>query len=197
MLHGSLLRLSSDVYVPAEDSFLLASHVLRRARGRVLDVGTGSGVQAVLAAQQADSVLGVDVNKEALTLAKQNALHNGVHEKCEFRHSNLFSGIKSSEKFDFMVFNPPYLPTSPEELTAGIVDAAWNGGKDGRKVIDPFLEGFGKHLKNGGELLMLHCDLADTQKTLRALHNKGFGVRLLEEREVFPEVLSVISAFKK
>lgn len=196
MVHGRCLSLSRDVYSPAEDSFLLASHVLRRARGKVLDVGTGSGVQAVLAASKADKVVAVDINEKALRLAKKNAKANRVLRKCDFRHGNLFSTVKKGEKFDVIVCNPPYLPTGENDNVSGPIDSAWNGGADGRKVIDPFLEDFDAHLAHGGELLLLHCHLADTSKTIKILHKKGFSVSILEDYAVPGEILTVLLAHR-
>lgn len=176
---------------------LLAHHVAylcKERGGRVLDMGTGTGIQAIIAAKYAEKVVGIDVNERALEVAMENARLNEVSERCEFRKGNLFSPLKKEERFDLIIFNPPYLPTSKEEVTAGILDAAWNGGPDGRRVIDPFIEQFDRYLNDDGALLLLHCHLADTERTIDMLRKKGFDVRVLEEVEVFPERLSVIYA---
>lgn len=186
----------NEVYEPSDDSLILAHHVdylVKEIGGEVLDVGTGSGIQAIIAAKYADRVVGVDINERALEVAAENAELNGVADRCEFRKGDLFSPIRKNERFDLIIFNPPYLPTS-EEVTTGILDAAWNGGEDGRKVIEPFIQQFGKFLKNDGTLLLLHCHLADTERTIAELRKKGFGVKVLEEVEVFPERLSVLYA---
>lgn len=183
-----------DVYGPSDDSFLLQKHVSRLSRGRVLDVGTGCGIQAIAAAKKADSVLAIDINESALRCAKENAERNGSAGKIAFLQSDLFSEIPPSEKFDLIIFNPPYLPTKKSEKTSGVLDAAWNGGKDGRKVIGRFLRQFPPHLAKGGSLLMLHCDLADTEKTVQILLNKGFKVEIADELSVPGEKLSVLHA---
>lgn len=190
------LRLSvlRDVYEPSDDSFLLMRHVPRFSRGRVLDVGTGCGIQAIAAAEKAERILATDINPHALECARENAKANGVLEKIEFRKSDLFERIGADERFDLIVFNPPYLPTTEEETTSGPLDAAWNGGRDGRRVIDRFLRSFARHLAEGGELLLLHCDLADTDKTVRVLRGRGFEVEVLEEQKVPGERLSVLLA---
>ena len=58
-----------EVYRPAEDSHLLSKHVNRLVHGEVLDMGTGSGIQAITAAlkQEVESVVAVDINPKALT----------------------------------------------------------------------------------------------------------------------------------
>jgi len=184
----------SDVYKPSDDSFLLAKHVPRFSKGSVLDVGTGCGIQAIAAAKKAKSVLAIDISDSALECAKENATAAGLEKKIEFKKSDLFSKLLPSEKFDLIIFNPPYLPTTKTQATRGILDAAWNGGKDGRKVIGRFLREFPHHLAPGGSLLILHCDLADTGKTIRKLKSAGFSVSILQEIRVPGEKLSVLHA---
>lgn len=197
---AGLMRVFSvhpDVYNPSDDSFLLAKHVAGFSRGRVLDMGTGCGIQALAAAEKADSVLAVDINAHAIECARKNAKACGLSNKIKFRKSDLFSDISPSEKFDLIIFNPPYLPTSPEEKTRGPLDAAWNGGKDGRKVIDCFLKQFARHLAEDGSLLLLHCDLAGTGKTIKFLEKAGFSISILGEKSVPGELLSVLLATKQ
>ena len=92
------------IYEPGEDSFLLAKYVEKFAKGNVLDIGTGSGVQAENALKFSKDVLAVDIDKKAVSYVKKR----GVKAKV----SDLFSNVKG--KFDLIIFNPPYLPD--EEL---------------------------------------------------------------------------------
>ena len=89
-------------------SHLLGQAVLDEVRpgDRVLDMGTGSGVNAVLAAANAHRVLAVDINPYALDAARANAERNGVADRVEVRHSDVFSAV--DETFDVMVFDPPF-----------------------------------------------------------------------------------------
>lgn len=77
-------------------SDLLGKAVLAEVKGgdRVLDMGTGSGVNAVLAASKAAEVLAVDINPHALAAARDNALRNGVADRVEVRRSNVFSNLR-------------------------------------------------------------------------------------------------------
>jgi len=183
-----------DVYLPSDDSLLLSEFVPRFSRGDVLDVGTGCGVQAVIAAKKAKSVLAIDVNPSALSCAKENALLNKLQKKISFRESDLFSAIKWNETFDLIIFNPPYLPTSPAERVQGPLNAAFDGGPDGRMVIDRFLGEFFSHLKLNGDVLLLHCHLADTAKTVFSLSEIGLEVETLKTIKAGNEELSVIHA---
>src|SRR3989344_3174581 len=80
-----------SVYEPREDSLLLAKSIALFARGNVLDMGTGSGIQAITAAQQknVDTVLAVDVNKQALAYAKEQ----NKSSKITYQYSDLFQAI--------------------------------------------------------------------------------------------------------
>ena len=196
-IRGKRVCVGRDVYRPSDDTELLAQFVPHYAKGYALDMGTGCGIQAILAAGKAAKVLAVDINPFALECAKVNAKLNNAFSKIEFRLSDLFSAIPRSEKFDLIIFNPPYLPTSPSEAASGPIDAAWNGGRTGRKVISRFLRSFATHLKPRGALLMLHADLADTEKTVKVLESKGFRVRKITEIKAGNETLSVLLALRR
>ena len=85
-----------DVYRTAEDSYLLAKHVGLLVSGNVLDMGTGSGIQAVTAAlkHEVASVLAVDINPEALRVAEKRAYDAGVFRKISLLLSDLFDEVK-------------------------------------------------------------------------------------------------------
>ena len=70
-----------DVYEPAEDSFLFAENLDVKEGERVLDVGTGCGMLAVIAAKRAGGVVAVDLNPFAIRCAKSNSTLNGVQRQ--------------------------------------------------------------------------------------------------------------------
>jgi methylase of polypeptide subunit release factors len=90
---------------------LLAALTVRRPARRTLDVGTGNGVQALLAARHSAQVVATDVNPRALAFAAFNAAVNGV-DGIEFRPGSLLEPV-AGEHFDLVVSNPPYV-ISPE-----------------------------------------------------------------------------------
>lgn len=147
------------VYEPQEDSFLLKEFVARYARGNVLDMGTGSGIQAREAAHSAkvSRVLAVDIDKGSLAYAKKHS--NGKwHRKISWLHSDLFSKVppkKYAHTFDTIIFNPPYLP---QEGRFRHIDL--EGGKEGHETIARFLEGASHYLKKDGQILLVFSSLA-------------------------------------
>lgn len=192
------LSCSRETYLPCDDSFLLAAAAADYARGDVLDMGTGSGIQGIIAAGKAKSVLFADISPQALACARKNAEANRATKKCKCRfvETDLFQSIPKTKKFDVILFNPPYLPTKPSEKVKGAINSAWDGGRDGRKVIDPFLEAFPAHLKTGGALLLLSCHLPGTNKTLKKLKQLGFKTQIAGRARAGNERLSVIHAGK-
>ncbi len=159
-LYGLQIKTSENIYEPAEDTFLLISALQKMdlKNKAILEIGTGSGIIALFLSKKAKSVLAVDINPEAVKCAKENAKINGINNM-EFRKSDLFSNIK--EKFDLIVFNPPYLPN--ELLTK---DIALDGGEDGRKTIGRFLKEAPKFLNRGGKIILLESSLSKYEKTL-------------------------------
>ena len=92
-------------------SLTLADLTVRRPVERALDMGTGCGIQAMLAASHAGRVIGTDVNERALAFAELNAALNGI-ENVEFRTGSFFEPVEG-ETFGLVVSNPPYV-ISPE-----------------------------------------------------------------------------------
>jgi SAM-dependent methyltransferase len=89
----------------------LANLTVRRRVSRALDLGTGNGIQALLAARHADRVVATDVNERALAYARFNVELNGA-TNVELRKGSLLEPV-AGESFDLVVANPPYV-ISPE-----------------------------------------------------------------------------------
>ena len=146
-----------NIYYPREDSYMLASAVQRFAKGEMLDLGAGSGIQGIVAAKSGCRVTFADIDPAAIAAARQNAAANRVTGT--FIVSDMFSNVPN--RFDVISFNPPYLPSD------SIKELALDGGKDGRRFINKFLSGFREHLKPGGFALLVessfnkwHIDLS-------------------------------------
>lgn len=147
------LKYKDSVYEDREDSWLLQSEVAKRAKGLILDVGTGTGIQALTAAQADAKVLATDVNFTACKLATANAKLNKL--KFSVLCTDLLAAIKPSVKFDLIIFNPPYLPPEAPQ------DIAWSGGAD---FIIKFLKQAKRHLKKDGRILLVWSSLTQLKK---------------------------------
>ena len=184
---GLKIKLHPQVYEPAEDTFLLARNLKVKEGDIALDVGTGTGIIALLMARKARFVLGVDVNPIAVELAKENAKINGI-TNVQFKLSNLFENVTG--KFDIITFNAPYLPGEPEEP----IDLALVGGKTGREVLDSFLEQFDNYLHEKGVVQIVQSSITGIEETLRKLESKGFTTEITAKERYFFEEIVVISA---
>lgn len=133
------------------DSYWLSRVIVNRLHGEVLDLCTGSGIQAILAAKTAKKVVAVDIDASALEFAKFNAYLNEVNEIIEFREGDLYTTLQEDEKFDYILSNPPFIPI-PEEMMFPICG---NGGIDGKKIVNRIMEGYNTYLKDGGRGIMI------------------------------------------
>ena len=172
------------VYQPAEDSGLLAEAAIEAAHGRVLEVGTGSGwVAAQVAAERGLDVVGSDLNPHAARQARDRGVEGVVADLCSpFR----------AGAFDTVCFNPPYLPTDPDNKWDDWMEHALSGGESGRELIEPFLAGVGRVLSPGGTVLLLVSSLTGYDEVLALAEDAGFTHAVVVE-ESFPfETLTVL-----
>jgi release factor glutamine methyltransferase len=163
------------VYHPEADTLLLLRCALREVRpeDRVLEVGTGSGFIARELSSLAGSVVATDINPHAVANARQMGV--------ECIRNDLFSGICAH--FDLVIFNPPYLPTRPEERLDDWLEYALDGGPDGRVQIARFIEGVSRVLAPGGRVLLLVSSLTGIDEVRKLFAAAGL-ISLVMETEV-------------
>lgn len=188
----TLYQIHPQVYQPAEDTYLLADNLQVNRMSRVLEIGTGTGIIAIIAAKRASKVIATDINPHAIDCAVKNIITNKTYN-VELRKGNLFEPVEG-EKFDLILFNTPYLPSSTDEKSDDELDAAWNGGLDGREVIDRFLEEVTDYLNPDGKVQMVQSSLSDNKKTLKKFEDLGFKASITACEKCFFEEIVVISA---
>jgi len=184
------IKTCKNVYEPAEDTFLLADNLDVREGDRVLEIGTGTGLVAIRASEKGD-VTATDVNPAAVKCTQENAIINGV--ELTVLQGDLFDPVEG-KKFDVIIFNTPYLPATGDDATGDVLDLAWNGGPDGRMVIDRFLDEVPAHLKPGGRVQLVQSSLSDTEKTLQKLADMGFDASVTASERYFFEEIVLITA---
>jgi release factor glutamine methyltransferase len=169
--------MDSSIYEPSDDSYLLEKHVKKYAKGKVLEIGTGSGILAKAAFKKTKDVLAVDINPEAVKHVKSL----GIKAVC----SDLFSKVEG--KFDLIIFNPPYLPFERNEDKATALQVA--GGKKGHEIIEKFLKQAKKHLEKNGIILLLFSSLSGDIEGIMAKQEYKFNK--IDEKLLFFEKLYV------
>lgn len=178
-----LVRLPA-VYPPSEDSMLLADAVAAERLGgaRVLDLCTGSGVVAVAAMRAgAEHVVAVDVSRRAVLAARLNLW--GSRGRSRVRRGDLFAAVPDGE-YDLIVSNPPYVPSKHAALPTRGAARAWDGGRDGRSVVDRICDQAPARLRPGGRILLVHSDVADPARTIDRLERTGLDVAVVARRDV-------------
>jgi len=198
-----VLKTHPLVYEPGEDSILLMENLVDVRGKKVLDMGTGTGIQAINALKRGCEIaLGVDINPYAIRLSRENAELNKVDREGFFFQSDLFKNIDwimeelGIDRFDVILFNAPYLPTSQEERLEGYINYAFDGGVDGREVIDRFISEAGRYLKRGGVIQIVQSSLTGERRTLDMLERYGFKGEKSASIRFFFEEIQVITARK-
>jgi release factor glutamine methyltransferase len=172
------------VYQPAEDTYLLLKVSMAEARGsdKVLEVGCGSGLISRNLVPRVRDVLATDINPFAVSMVKEYGI--------PVIRADLFRGIKA--EFDLVIFNPPYLPTSEEEKTAGWMNFALDGGDSGRETIKRFFEDLGSHLTPGGRALILLSSLTGIAEVEKMAYGLRFDVSVMAIEKHFFEQLYIL-----
>ncbi len=198
VFEGLSFSIPDDVYQPSEDSFMLAK-AASKAKGDVLEVGCGSGIAslACASANPKNNVFGIDISDSAVKCARENAKKNNIanarFDNRDFFKTDIFGGLNS---FDSILFNPPYLPTEYNEKLEGPLNFAFDGGKDGRKILDPFLARFDRFLKPGGSLFLVQSTLNNPKKTEKKLKALSYKTKTVEKEDFFFESVFIIKATK-
>lgn len=173
-----------DIYSLSDDSFLL-SNILKKnipsllkinKELKVLEIGIGSGIQIKTLKSLGvlkKNILGVDINSDAVSYCKKLGF-NCIK-------SNLFEKVK--EKYDLIIFNPPYLPENKDEPKNS--QTATTGGKKGGEIINRFLEESKKYLKKNGKIFLLVSNLT------KGIELKNWKKKVIGKKKLFFEELMV------
>jgi ribosomal protein L3 glutamine methyltransferase len=196
-LAGESFYVDERVIIPRSHIAELLPSLRRRDAKRVLDLCTGSGCLAILAARQfrqAD-VDAVDLSPGALAVARKNVARHRLGRRVHLKRSNLFSALRDV-RYDLIITNPPYVGAKamdalPPEFRHE-PRMALAGGADGLDLVARILAGAPPHLVPEG---LLVCEIGDgkaaVQRRFRSLKlewlkNEVFAVK----REALPHAPS-------
>ena len=165
-------RLAPDHVLGAGGASLtLAQVTVRTPVGRVLDLGTGCGIQALHAARHARAVVGTDISRRALGFAAFNAAldaafdeasgpaagaahHGPATGRVELREGSMLEPV-AGERFDLVVSNPPFVIT-PRAAGGALPDYEYrDGGRSGDDLVRDLVTGVGAVLEPGGVAQLL------------------------------------------
>ena len=146
----------------------------------VLDMGTGSGIGAIVAAQWADRVVAVDINPSATECALTNVCLHGLSHQIDIRTGNLFAPV-AGERFDVVLFNPPYFhgtPATPLEMAFFATD-----------IASEFARNLAQHLTATGVSLLLLSSRGDISGFVHALRRQKYRLAVVAEKTYITEKL--------
>ncbi len=175
---GLRFQVNEYVLIPRQDTEILVEEAMRYLHDgmRILDLCTGSGciLLSLLHYSNDCEGVGVDISREALQVAAQNAELLGI--KADFLKSDLYE--KVTGKFDLLVSNPPYIerkviPTLMEEVREYDPYIALDGGEDGLDFYRRIIGGAQDYLKRGGQILM-EIGSGQAQAVSELLREAGF-----------------------
>jgi release factor glutamine methyltransferase len=176
----------TEVYDPAEDSRLLAEEAVEGVEtgDLALDVGTGSGYVGHRVEEETGAdVVASDLNPHACRRAREAELHAV--------RADLVAPFRDGV-FDWVLFNPPYLPRDPDAERDDWMEQALTGGETGRAVVEPFLATVERVLAPGGRVLLLVSTLTDIQAVAAHAEDHGLAARTVSEERYPFERLAVL-----
>ena len=164
---GRVLDIPETVQPIFPVSHVLGECVLEEVReaDRVLDMGTGSGVNAILAASKAREVVAVDINPDAVRAARHNAELNGV--VVDVFESDVFSSVDGV--FDVIVFDPPFRWFAPRDMAERATT------DEDYRTLTAFFEQVGDHLAARGRLLVFFGTSGDVDYLKHLIERAGLA----------------------
>jgi release factor glutamine methyltransferase len=181
-----VFRVPDGVQPPKAGSLFFCRHLDVRAGERMLEIGAGLGLAAVLAAKAGARVVVTDVVPAAVEIIRANAALNGV--TIDARLGDCYAPV-AGERFDLICSNPPQMPTPPGRERRDATAAADNGGVDGWEVLDRVIAGAPAHLAPGGRLVTTIFAFLGLKGAFRRLEAAGLTPRVIgTERQGFPRI---------
>ena len=115
---GCTFKVADGAQPPKAGSLLFCRHLRVGAGERVLDIGTGIGLAAVLAARAGAHVVAIDVVEAAVRCARENAVLNGVADRVDVRLGDAYEPVRGLA-FDLIATSPPQMPTPSHRSRSG------------------------------------------------------------------------------
>ena len=173
---GRNFIIPKEVTPPAWMSKLLGKSILDDVRksDKVLDMGTGCGVNAILAASKSTNILAVDLNPFSVKTGENNAKRNGVADRIKFVQSDLFKNVNG--KFDLIIFDPPFRWFAPRDLREMATT------DENFKTMRMFFEQVRNYLRDKGRILVIYGDSGDLNYFLTLVEEYRFNKELLRSR---------------
>ena len=180
---GEKFIVNKDVLIPRDETEILVRKAVELINQNnfkmALDVGTGSGCIACMVAKYTDcQIIGLDISRDALNTALDNASRLNLFNKAIFRKSDVFSNVKPGESFDIIISNPPYIPPSEKaniqmEVKFDPELALYTSDEKGLEFYEKISQGAPSILNKGGYLLF-ELGIDQAKDVEQIMLNNGF-----------------------
>ena len=181
-----VFRVPDGVQPPKAGSLFFCRRLAVRSGERVLEIGAGLGLAAVLAARAGALVVATDIVPAAVEIIRANAALNGV--TIDARLGDAYAPV-AGERFDLIATNPPQMPTPPGRERRDATAAADNGGIDGWEILDRIIAGAPAHLAPGGRLVFTIFAFLGRKAAFAKCEVAGLTPRIAaSETQSFPRI---------
>jgi release factor glutamine methyltransferase len=188
------------LYLPSEDSILLADCLKDYSGDIALDIGVGSGIITQTLCENFKKVVGTELAFEMLEKCKEDVVSNTSKDSekklenergFELVCADAASAFRDNI-FDLVVSNPPYLPEDYDNEGMKIHDEAIYGGKSGIEVTLKIIKSSLSTLKREGKLLIIVSSLSNISRLQELLELLNLNMKKIVEKRLFFETLSVV-----
>jgi len=183
---GCVFEIPEGLAAPKKGSLFFCRNLAVTPHERVLEIGGGLGLAAVLMARAGARVVATDIVHEAVQTIRANARRNGV--AVDVREGDGYAPVRG-ERFDLICTNPPQMPTPPGRERADATALADNGGVDGWALLDRIIAGAPAHLAPGGRLLFTIFGFLGRKAAFARLEAVGLTPSIVAtETQSFPRI---------
>jgi release factor glutamine methyltransferase len=169
------------MYIPSDDTLLLADCIKQYSGRRALEIGVGSGLLLGILEKNFDYVAGSDIDLRALQHSKPRILSRVLLVCCDA------ASAFCTGKFDLIVSNPPYLPDDHN-----VRDLTVHGGPKGIETTVHFVNSALPLLARDGKMLLVISSHSDSSALDSVVENNRLYRKVVEEKRLFYERLSVV-----
>ncbi|MDD3244627.1 MAG: methyltransferase [Candidatus ainarchaeum sp.] len=197
------LDMPEDVYLPSEDTDLMLAVIKTEISNQnilfntAIEIGAGNGFLSLCVYDFVRTIYSVDINPIVVDYLLRTKKKYNL-DKQIILQSDLFSKIDQNQKFDLIIFNPPYVPSeeiSTEKQTSGI-DLAVDGGRDGAEIINKFIDQLFFFLSDSGVCYLLISSLNKQKKIEELLKKNNLFFEIVGSKKLFFEELFVLKIKK-
>jgi release factor glutamine methyltransferase len=186
---GQKIKVNEGVYSPAEDTYLLLDAIELDRDDSFLEVGSGSGLISVVAAEVARRVVAIDLSLDAVRNTGRNMKSSPAVSRSSVIQSDLLGALGNDARFSVIAFNPPYLP---ENGFVTDMDHALVGGITGVELTETFILQAIQHLEKNGRIYIVVSSLADIERVSDFMESQGLHVSDKAEAKLFFESIRVL-----